>query len=340
MNNYMTLLRCLAGSLALAVAAPVFAADAVNIDAARKEGKVVWYSSTPIALAQKIATAFEDKYGIKVELFRSGGSAILGRYMQERKARRNDADVLTASDPVAYAALAKEGAFVAFNPDGYEHIPADLRDPDGYYIAQRLNVISIYGRTDIIPADQLPKSWDALLDPKYKGKLVMSNPSFTVLQLAVVASMVKLRGWEYYEKMQANDVMIVKGGQQINDMVNRGERPIAGGTDGSYAIDGIKAGRPIENIIPAEGTFIVPAPTAVIKGSPHPEAAKLLAEFMISKEVQGYFPEEGNYAARDDIVPPAGSAALKDIKTLPIAYDYMSKSSSEIKKKFNEIFLQ
>ena len=102
--------------------------------------------------------------------------------------------------------LAAKGIFVPFQPDGVDKVPEPFRDPAGHYVAQRVSLISIYGRTDLIPAADMPKTWDDLLNPKYKGKLVMTNPSFTSLQLGVVAMMSKMRGWDYFERLNKNDV--------------------------------------------------------------------------------------------------------------------------------------
>src|SRR5215510_13036470 len=104
-------------------------------------------------------------------------------------------DVLTHSEPAAANALGKKGLFVAIKP----------------------------------------KTWDDLLNPKYKGKLVMTDPSFTSLQVSVVGTMAKARGWGFYEKLRGNDVMIVQGNQQVSDMLKRGERMIAVGALDSYA---------------------------------------------------------------------------------------------------------
>ncbi|MEA2951992.1 MAG: iron(III) transport system substrate-binding protein, partial [Alphaproteobacteria bacterium] len=92
------------------------AADQVDVAAAKKEGKVVWYTSTPIETANKLAKMFEAQSGLKVELFRSGGSAIISRFLQEQQAGRVAVDVLTTSDPAAASAMTKKGTFVAFKP--------------------------------------------------------------------------------------------------------------------------------------------------------------------------------------------------------------------------------
>ena len=325
-------------ALALMVGSvPAYASD-VDQAAAKKEGKVVWYTSTPIETAQKIATLFETETAIKVEMFRSGGSAIVRRFMQEQQAGRVAADVMTTSDPAATASLARKGTFVAFKPKNFEKIVDEGRDKDGYFVAQRLNLMTIYARSDKVPAADLPKTWSDLLDVKYKGKLVMTDPSFTALQVSVVGMMSKNRGWDYYEKLRKNDIMIVQSNQQVSDNIKRGERLIAVGALDSYAADDRRAGHPIVTILPADGTFVIPSPTAIIKGSPNPNAAKLLAEFMIGDAVQKLFPEDGGYAARKDIAPPADGPPLDKIKIIPVDYDYIEKESARLKKRFNETF--
>ena len=334
-------LTALASTFALSLISASLPSNASDVDmaAAKKEGKVVWYTSTPIEQGQKIAKLFEDATGIKVEMFRSGGSAILRRFLQESQAGRTAVDVMTTSDPAATAALARKGTFVAFKPANFEKVVEEGRDKDGYFVAQRLNLMTIYARSDKLnsPAD-LPKTWADLTDAKYKGKLVMTDPSFTALQLTVVGMMSKTSGWGYYEKLRQNDIMIVQGNQQVSDNIKRGERLVAVGALDSYAADDRKAGHPIVTILPEDGTFVIPSPTAVIKGSPNPNAAKALAEFMIGDAAQSVFPADGGYAARKDIPPPADGVALDKIKIVPIDYDYVEKESARIKKKFNEVF--
>jgi iron(III) transport system substrate-binding protein len=326
----------------LLIAAPVRAAsfvpDPVDVAAAKREGVVRWYTSTPVAAAQKIANAFQRETGIRVELFRSGGSAVLSRFMQELKAGVHQADVLTTSDPAAMAALAKSGTFVAFRPKNFDKIPNEVKDKDGYWIAQRLNLLAIAVRADKVkPADR-PKTWSDLTNPKYKGLLVMPDPSYTSLQLVAVGTLSKKLGWNFYEKLKQNDTMIVQGHEQVEDMVKRGERPIAAEELDSYAADDRKAGQPIMTIYPSEGVFAIASPTAIVKGGPDPNAAKLFAQFMLSDTVQKSFPQEGIYAARVDIPPPPGSPKLGDLKLVSINFDDLAQHEAEIKARFNEIF--
>jgi len=326
----------LAASLLLGGGA--YAADTADMAKAKAEGKVVWYTSTPVKIAQELAKQFEAKTGIRVELFRSGGSAIMRRFMQESQASRNAADVMTTSDPAASAALAAKGMFVPFKPADFDKVPAAAKDADGAWIGQRLNMMVIFVLNGKLDKADYPKTWTDVTDAKYKGKLAMTDPSFTALQLMVVSTLARKLGWGYYESLRKNDIMIVQSNQQVTDTVKRGERVIALGAVDTYATEARMQGHKIDTIYPSDGAFIISSPTAVIKGGPHPNAAKAFAEFMISMEAQKAFPAGGSYGARVDLDPPQGNPKLGDVKVMPIDYAQVSKDSPSVKKKFAEIF--
>jgi iron(III) transport system substrate-binding protein len=329
-------------ALALLIAAPGHAADftpdPVDLAAAKSEGVVSWYTSTPVADAQKLANLFTTETGIRVELFRSGGTAVLNRFMQEIAAGRVAADVLTTSDPANSAVLAGKGIFVAFKPANFDRLPAPVKDPNGYYIGQRLQLLGIGLRADKLAEADRPKSWADLTDAKYKGMEVMPNPSFTSLMLMLVGSLSQQLGWKFYEGLQKNGVMIVQSHEQTLDMLQRGERNVAAETADNYIADGRKAGFDLKFIYPSEGVLAVPSPTAVVKGSPHPNAAKVFAAWMIGDSAQALFPEVNTYATRIDMPPPAGSPKLADLKLLAIDYSRIAKYSADIKDRFDEIF--
>src|ERR1700704_170155 len=317
---------------------PANAQEAVDVAKAKAEGKVSWYTSTPIEQAQQPPALFKQQTAIEVELSRSGGSAILSRFQQEMVAGRAAADVLTHSEPAAANALAKKGYFVLFKPKNFDKVPDAAKAADGSFVGQRLNLMTHYYRSDRVAAADEPKTWDDLINAKYKGKLVMTDPSFTSLQVSVAGMISKQRGWDYYRKLNANNVMIVQGNQQVSDMLKRSERQIAGGALDSYAADLKREGHQVKTLYPTDGVFIIPSPTSVVKGSPHPNAAKLFAEFMIGDDAQKVFPTDGGYSVRIDIAPPPGSPELKSLKIIPVDDDYIQKESQRIKRQFAEIF--
>jgi iron(III) transport system substrate-binding protein len=316
--------------------APRFTPDPVDLAAAKKEGAVTWYTSTPVKTAQTIASLFEKETGIKVELFRSGGSAVLRRFLQEIEARRVVADVMTISDPAAAGDLITRDLLVPFRPRNFDKVRDEVKDPKGYHVAQRLNLVGIIARSD--KGAPLPQNWTDLTDSRYKGLLVMPDPSYTAIQLMVVGTLSRKYGWEFYQKLRANEIMIVQSHQQVSETLTRGERLIAAEGADQYAWLDRKAGHKVQTIWPADGAFAIAAPTAVIKGSPHPNAAKALAEFMIGDTVQKLFPTVGIYAARTDVPPPPGNPPLAQIKLIAPDYAQIAKDSKALKQRFNEIY--
>ena len=338
MNKVSRLLPCFLRSCAMLVLAggfgPAIAADTVDMAAAKREGKIVWSTSVPIETAQKIANLFEQKNGIKVELFRSGGSNILRRFQQEADGGKVFVDVLTHSEPAAARVMTKKGLFVSFKATDFDKVPAEVKDPNGYHVAQRLNVMAIYLRDDKVPAADRPKRWADLTQPKYKGKMVMADPSFTSLLVTITGMLAKTQGWGFFEKLRQNDILLVQGNQQVSDMVKRGERAIAVGADAAYVGEVKKSGLPVSTLYPEDGAFIIPSPSSVVKNSPNPNAAKAFADFMLSKTVQELFPQEHLYSARIDVPGPEGNPPLSDIKTQPVDYDYIEAESTRIKRRF------
>src|ERR1700692_1177859 len=211
--------------LAPAPLAQDFTPDPVDEAAAKREGAVTWYTSTPVAAAQYIANEFEHRTGIKVELLRTGGGECIRRFQQEAPAGRFAADVITMSDMSAANDMARRGRFLPFRPVGFDKVIADAKDPAGDFVAQRLTMVGMLVRTDkVLPADR-PTTWGDLADPKYKGMLVMADPAFTAIQLVVVATLSQKLGWSFYEALRKNDTMIVQSHEQIYDTVKRGVRP-------------------------------------------------------------------------------------------------------------------
>ncbi len=297
-----------------------------------------WYTSTPAATAQHLADLFTRQTDIKVALFRSGGQTVLRRFRAEAAAGHVGADVLTLADPAAAAGLADAGAFVAFRPANFDKVPAAAKDGAGRYVAERLNVVGIVLRADQVPEPERPRSWADLVKPIYKGRMVMPDPAFTTLQLIVVATLSAKFGWDFYKGLRKDDVLVVKGHQQVSETLRSGKRAIAAEDADSDAFAGRKAGLDEITVFPAEGAFAIPAPTAVVKGGPHPAAAKAFARFLLSEPAQRLVAAEGFYGSTGAAPPPAGRPSLADIALLPVDYAAIAKHAAAIQQRFAAIF--
>ncbi len=338
MKSGVLLRLAFALGLVLAPTARAPAADQVDAEAARREKSLSWYTSTPVAQAQQLASTFEQQTGVKVQLLRTGGQAVLRRLQQELSAGRPGADVLTMSDAGAANGLARQGILEPFRPEGFDKVVDDAKDKEGRWIAQRLQLVGIPIRTDKVAEADWPRTWSDLTNPRYKGLMVMPDPSFTAIQLIVVATLSQRLGWDFYKALRRNDTMVVQGHQQVFSTMQQGERVIgAEGADPRSFYDGKEV--PNQTIVyPSEGTFLVSSPTAVLKGARSPNAARLFAQFMVSPEAQKIIVASGIHSSRVDLPPPAGQPALNAVKVLPIELDYVEEKARELKTRFSEIF--
>jgi iron(III) transport system substrate-binding protein len=153
--------------LAIFVQDSARAADAALIDAAKKEGEVTWYTTQIIdQFARPAAEAFEKKYGIKVNYVRADASDSALRILNEARAGRVQADLF---DGIAAPALVKEGVVLDYVPDSSQRLPPQFVDPQHFWVATNLYVYTLGFNTELVPKGTEPKSYEDLLDPKWKG---------------------------------------------------------------------------------------------------------------------------------------------------------------------------
>ena len=147
-----------------------FTPDPVDAEAARREGSLSWYTSTPVDLAQQLIEAFQKETGIKVQLLRTGGQAVLRRILPEIAAGQPGADVITMSDAgAANGDGASRASWCAFRPVGFDKVIDVVKDPQGRWIAQRLQLSGIPVRTDKVAPADVPKTWSDLTNPEIQG---------------------------------------------------------------------------------------------------------------------------------------------------------------------------
>src|SRR5882762_6013593 len=171
-------------AFATRVLAQAPAAEAVTpalIEAAKKEGKVVWYTSVDLPLAEKVAKAFEAKYpGIATRVERSGAERVFQRIAQEYSSNIHSVDVVNSSDASHLIVWKRDGVLAPFVPeDVAKHYPVEHRDPDGMFASFRVGLCIIAYNTNLVKAEEAPKSFADLLDPKWVGKLVKAHPGYS-----------------------------------------------------------------------------------------------------------------------------------------------------------------
>ncbi len=323
-----------------AVFADLASAQDARVEAAKKEGKIVWYTSLALTSSEKVAKLFEASYpGIKVEVHRTGSQRILQRVMQELQANIKNADVVHTSDAGHFVLLKEKKLLMKYTPAGVEKFPPGFKDKDGYYFGLRATVNVIAYNSKIIPAGEAPRTWKDLLDPKWKGKMVTAHPGYSGIIATHVLALANLYGWDYFRQLAQNRLMLVQSAVDPSGVVASGERPIAvnGGDYTFYQIK--KQGNPVEIVYPKEGVPLVISPTAITSFAPHPNAARLFTDFTFTKEVQQVLADtEGLYTGHPEVTYPADKPKLQELKLLQSDPEELEKRNEEIKRRFVEFF--
>ena len=310
------------------------------VEAAKREGKVVWYTSLALPSAEKVAKLFEAAYpGIKVEVHRTGSQRILQRVMQELQANIKNVDVVHTSDAGHFVLLKDKKLLARHTPAGVERFPAGFKDKDGYYYGLRATVNVIAYNTQKVTAAEAPKTWKDLLDPKWKGRMVTAHPGYSGVIATHVLALVHLHGWEYFQALAKNQLMLVQSAVDPSGVVASGERPVAV-NGGEYTFyQSKKQGNPVEIVYPKEGVPLVVSPSAITSFAPHPQAARLFTDFSFTREVQQVMADsEGLYTGHPEVKYPADKPKLTDLKLLTADPEELEKRNEEIKKRFVEFF--
>src|SRR5258705_12152652 len=182
------------------------------IEAAKKEGQVIYYTSTDLPVAEKIAKAFEAKYpGIAVRVERTGSERVFQRISQEYASSIHAVDVVNSSDAAHFIVWKRDGLLAPFVPeDMARHYPAEQKDPDGMFAAFRMSLSVIGYNTRLVKAEDAPKSFADLLDPKWAGKIVKGHPAFSGTIMTATHQISRDIGWDYFEKLAKQRVMQVQ----------------------------------------------------------------------------------------------------------------------------------
>jgi iron(III) transport system substrate-binding protein len=315
-------------------------AQDARVEVAKKEGKVVWYTSLALPSAEKVAKLFEAAYpGIKVEVHRTGSQRILQRVMQELQANLKLVDVIHTSDAGHFVLLKEKKLLTKYTPAGVDAFPAGFKDKDGYYYGLRATVNVIAYNTKLVPAAEAPKGWKDLLDPKWKGKLVTAHPGYSGVISTHVLALVHLHGWDYFKQLAQNKLMLVQSAVDPAGVVASGERLVAVNGGDYYYYQMKKKGNPIEVVYPKEGVPLVVSPTAIASFAPHPNAAKLFTDFTFSRELQQVMADsEGLYTGHPEVRYPTDKPKLSELKLLTVDPEELEKRNEEIKNRFIEFF--
>src|SRR5581483_10844741 len=211
-----------------AAAPPAEAVTPALIAAAKKEGKVVHYTSVDLPLAEKVAKAFEAKYpGIAVRIERTGAERVFTRIAQEQSSRIFACDVVQSSDAAHFVVWKREGLLAPYVPEEVaQHYPAEHKDPDGLFASYRVYLCIMAYNTNLVKAADAPKGFRDLLDPKWAGKIVKAHPGYSGTILTATFQTARDVGWDYFEKLAKQRIMQVQSASDPPKKLALGERAI------------------------------------------------------------------------------------------------------------------
>ena len=195
-----------------AAAPPAEAVTPALIEAARKEGKVSFYTALELNVAERLGKLFEAKYsGIAVRVERSGAERIFQRIAQEQSSSIRAVDVANSTDPAHYLDWKKNDWLAPYLPEDIaRRFPADQFDPDGMYATSCAWLEVIGYNTDLVKPENAPKSYADLLDPKWQGKIVKGHPGYSGAIMTATFVLARDLGWPYLEKLAQQKVMQVQ----------------------------------------------------------------------------------------------------------------------------------
>lgn len=322
---------------------PTFTAEEQALyDAALSEGEVIWYTSQfTTEMSETACALFTERYaGITCSPVRATGGVTFQRVMQEIQADFVQGDLFSTNDLTDLEELKRIEGLMPFMPQNLgamSPVLAALNDPDGHYFVSNISPYGIAYNTNLITAEEAPKSWQDLLDPKWADQIALAHPGFSGSAGLWVLAIVDMYGWEYLEQLNALSPQIGRSTSDGYNLVVSGERSIAI-TPVALALEGARSGQPVMAVYPEDGVVLPPSGTAVLAGAKHPNAAKLFAEFMLSEEYSQWLSGLNRQPILADVPTAEGIAALSDVKSVSVPIADAISGIAEATERFRDIF--
>jgi iron(III) transport system substrate-binding protein len=311
------------------------------VAAAKKEGKVAFYTAMDLPVAEKLAKAFEAKFsGVAVRVERSGSERVFQRIAQEMASNIHACDVMNSADAAHFIVFKRNGWLAPYLPEEVaKNFPAAHRDPDGLFVTTRVWLSSLGYNTTLVKPEDAPKSFADLLDPKWAGKMVKGHPAYSGTIMTATFQIVRELGWGYFEKLATQRIMQVQSSTDPPKKLALGERAVmADGND--YNLLQLKdAGQPVEPIYPTEGTPTITGPTGVFKSAPNPNAARLFQNWLHTLEGQQLLVDfTGQHSVHALVKDKPGHKKLSEIKLMKDDPAGVEKMADDIKARYQQLF--
>ena len=334
----------LAVALAGSVARPAVAQDKLSvIEGARREGRVAFANSISVAGFPRFLQAFTAKYPF-IDATAGNYSAPTGRVLArvegEMKARALTFDVLHVASLAPYLALSRQGLLADYASPELAAYPPEAHDRGQWTTARIVGVIMAYNR-NTLPASLVPRTWTDLLRPEFKNRKLVIQDAAAGTCFNQIYLLGKALGPEFLRRFAEQRPIVVATTPQLIDLLVRNEAMIGATVDHYRAFepDAVQAG--IVGVYPTEGMPLATAPIAILRDAPHPNAARLFVDYVLSAEGQALLNTDifRVYSTRRDVAPATGQLRLEQTKPLlPTDLGEYERAAARFPETFEDLF--
>jgi iron(III) transport system substrate-binding protein len=290
-----------------------------GIGRAQGAAPVVWYTGSQVEAVDQWVKMFKEKTGQTVDYYRAGGLNIAQKYEQEVKAKQVRCSLVGGGLTGLFQQWAERGLLMSYKSPEYAHYPADTILPDFTGGPIKADVTSMVYNTEMIKPEDAPKKWEDLLDPKWKGKMTISDAGSSAAALHWFSAMRKAMGKSFMEKLAKQDILVRTGSGEVVNTVVSGERPLAAMVLIYHAQIAMSRGaKNLKVIIPEEGVPVSWSHICIAKDAANPEWAQKFLDFTLSREAQIAWQDKFfTGSARDDMpAPPDGAVRVDKVKRI------------------------
>ena len=306
--------------------------EARLIERARQEGSVVLYTSLAPTESKPLAEAFEKKYGIKVELWRALSDKVVQRVVTEGQAKRHSVDVVETNGP-EMEMLAREKLLAEFHSPHIADLPAEAIPAHRLWFPDRLNFFVVGYNTQKVQRSEIPATYEGFTDPKWKGRIGLEATDAEWMA-TLIKAWGEEKGMDYFRKLSAMKPDVRKGHVLLAELVAAGEVPVGLTMYNSNIVSLKRKGAPID-FVPVQPVAARPQGIGVARNAPHPNAALLFADFVLSPEGQRLFESMGRVPAS-----PRVKSELNNFPFTMIEPATVLEEAEKWEKLWNDFFLR
>ena len=297
--------RLLGAVFLITLAAPVagWAQASPNqklVEAAKKEGELVYYTTMTLDQSKVVTDRFEKKYGIKATLFRTGGGPLLNKIFTEARGGRYDWDVVVGRGEMVLPLIERKLVDSYLSPET-KMIEEQLVDKQGYWTAYYVNSYVLGWNTKLVKKQDVPKTYEELLNPKWKGGQISLDTEAYGMMEGLKRVWGREKGINYFKRLAALDPVLKRGNTERVQLVVAGEYPLIIAYNQTLQRM-TSRGAPVD-WLPLEPSITQVNPIMLAAKAPHPNAARLFYDFVLSKEGQEMLRGFQRIPVRKDVEP-------------------------------------